>query len=553
MNALFTILILVGSIIFLGIDLGSFPLISPDEPRYIETAREMLERGNLIVPYCDYAPRFDKPILFYWLEILSVKVFGLNEFAARIPSVLAGSGMVWLAYALGSIQGYGFIAAAIMLSSAKIFLLSKLAITDMVLAFFISAAIAFFYLGYRDRQEIKQSFALKDRVSSVWFPLAWLMMAFGVLCKGPVAIILPLLIILIFLFIEKDLFGFIYDTWMDNLFGIVVLILVASPWYLAVHFATKGHFTQEFFINHNLHRYLSTYNNHNGPFWYYIPEILIGLCPWSFFLIQALISNDFSTRFNLRSDTARSAHLMAFCSIWAAATLIFFSISKTKLPTYSTPIFLPLVLMLARWWSEKFKTTRSNGYKNLDALIGLGLLFLSAIIAVVLVLCLFKKTILALGGSVLLTIIVIGLIFVASSAIAMTAILDRAKIAFAFIFVAALISYLLASFLILKPFAIYRDGGSKNFASKLKASDSLVVYKIHPTRFNFYAQRKVPYLIRKNFAKYASEEGKYLVTKPSFSKKVTSTKLFEIEKKNSVYVYFKTKAPSETQEISKKP
>lgn len=546
MNGLITIVILAFSILILGLDIGSFPLISPDEARYIETAKEMLERGNLVVPYCDYLPRFDKPILFYWLEILSIKAFGINELAARIPSVIAGSGMVCLAFILGSIQGYGLIAAAIMLSSLKIFLLSKLAITDMVLTFFISGAIAFFYLGYIKRQEIKRSFALKDKVSSAWFPIAWLMMGLGTLCKGPIALILPPLIIIIFLIIEKDLLNFIYDTWVDNLFGFIILVLVTIPWYLSVHFLTNGIFSQEFFLNHNIHRYLHIHSNHYGPFWYYVPEVLIGLFPWSFFLIQAIIANDFSTtKINLRSDAARSAHLMAFCSTWALITLIFFSICKTKLPTYSTPMYLPLVLIIANWWSEKFKTIRSNGYKNLDALIGLVAMILFTIAATIIGFGLFKKELYLLGNSSALTIAAIALLLSSAALIAMTAILDRAKIAFGFILGASLISYLIASFLILKPFAIYRDAGSKAFAIKHGSQNNLAVYKIHPTRFNFYSKQRIPRLRKKDFAAYASEQGKYLITKREFAPKVIKTGLFEIENKNSIYVYFKTKSSKE--------
>ncbi len=531
MNNLFLLLIPIVAAVILGLDIGSFPLISPDEPRYAETAREMLERADFITPYCDYLPRFDKPILFYWFEVLSLKFFGLNEFAARLPSVLAGAGMVWLAFLLGNIQGFGLVAAAMMLTSLQIFLFSKLAITDMTLAFFISAAIAFFYLGYRERQEIQQKFALKEKQSSAWFWLSLVMMAFGMLCKGPVAVLLPLVVIFIFLVLEKDLFDFLADTWMELSIGFGLFLLISVPWYMAVHFATAGKFTYEFFMGHNLSRYLNVLTNHAGPIWYYIPVIIVGLFPWSFFLIQALFSNDHSTKFNLRAESAKAAHLMSFCSLWATIILLFFSISQTKLPTYIMPIYLPLIVIVAKWWSEKFKTLRSNGYKNIDGLIGLALMVLTVFIGAVLGLFVFKKKLLEMNSSsVLACIAIISFVLIAAALVAMTAMLYKAKVAFAIISGVSLVCYLVSTHYILRPFAIYRDAGAKAFSLSLKPEDKLVTYKTHATVFSFYAERPVAELDNKGLFKYLTDpsekDTKYFVAKfrclPEFDKYLTN-------------------------------
>ena len=552
-------MIFIVAAMILGLDIWSFPLISPDEPRYAETAREMIERMDFITPYCDYIPRFDKPVLFYWLETLSLQAFGLNELAARLPSVLAGAGMVCLAFLLGNVQGFGLVAAGMMLTTLQIFVLSKIAITDMTLAFFISAVICFFYLGYRERQEIQQKFALKEKQSSSWFIWMFVMMAFGMLCKGPVAILLPFIIIFIFLILQKDIFDFIKDTWLELCIGLGLLVLISLPWYLAVHMATAGKFTYEFFMGHNLSRYLTVHTNHLGAIWYYIPVIIIGLFPWTFFLAQAFISNDHSTKFNLRAESARAAHLMSFCSLWAIVIFVFFSFSQTKLPTYITPIYLPLIIIIAKWWSEKFKTTRSHGYKNIDGLIGLAVMALLVLIAGILGLFVFKNKLLEIGSAaVFASITIICFLFIAAALVSMTAMFDRARVAFMIILGTSLLSYLISTHFIMRPFAIHRDAGAKAFALSLKPQDKLACYQTHSTIFSFYAQRPVleldkaeldkaelvKYLTDSNTntiryfvakSRYLAEFDKYLINQTNGDSAV-----YEVIKKNKVYSYGKS-------------
>jgi 4-amino-4-deoxy-L-arabinose transferase-like glycosyltransferase len=461
--------------------------------------------------------------------------------------------MVSLAFLLGSMQGFGLVAAGMMLTTLQIFVFSKLAITDMTLAFFISAAICFFYLGHRERQEIQQKFALKEKQSSTWFIWSFVMMAFGMLCKGPVAVLLPLIIIFIFLVIEKDLFDFIQDTWMELCIGLVLFLAISLPWYLAVHLATHGKFTYEFFMGHNLSRYLTVHTNHLGVFWYYIPVVIVGLFPWSFFLIQALFSNDHSTKFNLRAESAKAAHLMSFCSLWSIVTLVFFSFSQTKLPTYITPIYLPLVIIVAKWWSEKFKTTRSNGYKNIDGLIGLAAMVLVMFIAAILGLIVFKKKLLEIGSSaVFAAIAIICFLLIAAALVSMTAMFSKARVAFCIIVGSSLVSYLISTHFILRPFAIHRDAGARAFSLSLKPGDKLAVYNTHGTVFSFYAHRPAPELSNEELVKYLTNlpenETRYFIAKSRhiaqfdkyLSKQVNGDTAYEIIKTNKIYTYGKS-------------
>jgi len=497
------LLVLFFALAYLGFDTWAFPLISPDEPRYAETAREMLESGNWIVPYCDYTYRFHKPILFYWLEVVSFKCFGLTEFAARLPSVLSGLGLTWLAYLIGNLHGFGITAALILLSSLEIFIVSKLSITDMSLCFFICGAITFFYLGYVKIAFNRQKFAFKERLSSLWFTSSIFMMALGVLCKGPVAIAIPVAVIGIFLFIKKDLKDFFLNTWLELLKGFILFLALVLPWYIAVHIQTDGEFTREFFLSHNLQRFTSVHSGHDAPIWYYIPVVFVGFLPWVFFLTQSLTSFDYSSNINVNSEKAKKAQTHIFCLIWTIVVFGFFTISQTKLPTYIIFIFLPLSILVARWWSEKYKTTRGQASKNIDALFGL-IAYLITIIATVIVAMTVLKPYLSLLN-ITIPVIIIGFILISSVLIAMTAILDKARIAFIFILIGFAVSSLLGNHFIFKAYADHKDDGSKAFMRNLDKDTPFTVLQSYPTRFEFYGEREVRNIGMKNFIDFLQE------------------------------------------------
>ncbi len=178
-----------------------FPLISPDEPRYAETAREMLSSGNFITPYLNGIPRLAKPILFYWLEAISMKIFGVNEFATRLPSVISASALVSLSFLFGYINRFGILTGIITMTSIAVFLSSKLAITDMLLNFFICSSLVFFYLSF-DQETNKK--ALGKIVLNYWLIISFVCMGFGFLTKGPVAIFIPGVIITSFLLYKNQ-------------------------------------------------------------------------------------------------------------------------------------------------------------------------------------------------------------------------------------------------------------------------------------------------------------------------------------------------------------
>ncbi len=473
----------------------------------------MLERGDLVTPYCHYQPRYDKPVFFYWLEALSLKTFGLNELAARLPSVIAGTGMVALAYLLGNIQGYGLIAAAIIATTLEIVVASKLSITDISLCFFISATIAFFFLGYVNQDSYRRKFAFHRRTTSNWFISMFIMAAFGALTKGPVAVVLPLAVIAPFLVYEKNLVRCIIDSAREMLTGLIGFLLITLPWYISVHIATHGEFTTSFFLKHNLDRFTHTVSNHHGPIWFYIPVLIIGFFPWISVIVPAIkatLKQGSSTQLSSRFS---SSLLAKFCLWWALVVFLFFSIAGTKLPTYILPIYLPLSIIVAAWWSDAFSYERTQPWRNLAGLIGIGLTLITLITGLVLVTGVFKTALSSISSdSFTLAFLIIGFLLIAGFSIAMTAILRQAEIAFITIAITTAIAYFIATPMLLKVYAQYMDDGLRETARKTQGS--LYTLEIPRTNLFFYAKRDVPALkYPELMAKLSNGEALTLVVK----------------------------------------
>ncbi len=520
------LLVLAAAFAIFAYETGSYPLIGVDEPRYAETAREMLERHDLVTPYCHYQPRYDKPVFYYWLESLSMTGLGFNEFAARLPSIIAGLGMVALAFLIGNLQGYGLISAVIMATSLEVVLASKLSITDITLCFFLSATIVFFFLGYSNQDSYRRKFAFNRKTTSNWFISMFIMAAFGMLTKGPVAVVLPLAVIVPFLIYQKDLLRCLQDARQEMLVGSIGFLLIAAPWYIAVHQATGGAFSHEFFFLHNIERYAGTVSNHHGPFWFYLPVILIGFFPWISFLVPALRSAFYGNQSLTPSKHFAASSLTKFSLWWAFVVLAFFSIAGTKLPTYILPIFLPLTIITAAWWSQAFGYERTQPWRNLAALIGLGITLIALLTGLVLVTMVFKTDLMKISqDGFTLAFLIIGFVLVAGFCIAMTAILREAELAFITIAISATIAYLVAAPMLLKPYAEYMDAGLCQLARSTKGA----IYTLETPRTNlfFYAKRDVPALrYPELLAKLNNGEAMTLVVKSNQLEKL-STQLLE--------------------------
>lgn len=331
--------------------LGAPSLWDIDEGNNAEAAREMLERDNWIVPQFNYQLRVDKPALLYWFQLAAYRACGVNEFAARLPSALAAMLVVLLTYQLGRRlfdAGVGLL-AGVMLASALLFCGSAhFANPDALLNAATVLTFLVFWRGYAGG-------------GSAWLLGIGLSTGLGFLAKGPVALVLPAAAIGLFLLSTGEL----RRLWCWQLpAGLAVWALVALPWFVLVGSETKGEFLAGFFIKHNQERFTAPMEGHGGFAFYHLVSLFLGFLPWSVFLVPALwyafrgdpgtgrhgdsATDDESPRPRVALSPRR------FLLIWSAVWFVFFSISRTKLPSYILPLY-PAVALLTADFLERWR------------------------------------------------------------------------------------------------------------------------------------------------------------------------------------------------------
>jgi 4-amino-4-deoxy-L-arabinose transferase-like glycosyltransferase len=347
------ILILITLYICYFSQLGVIGLVGPDEPRYAWIARDMAETGDWVTPRLYGKPWFEKPVLYYWGAALSFKLFGISEAAARLPSAisafLATLALAWLAW-----RTYGEECARWLLlllpTSVGMIGFSHAAATDMPFAgmLTIAMACAAVVLGLTRRVSglVLTNPALENENTSILPHTPWLaLLLFGfflglaVLAKGPAAIILS----------GGAIFFWAVFTqrWRDALrllhpAVIASFCLTALPWYILCA-RRNPDFFRIFIIEHNFKRYLTPEFQHLQPFWYYAVVLLVAFLPWTIaFIGPGVVA---AQRVRVRKQLDPASLFLLSTSIFC---LVFFTISKSKLPGYVLPAIPSLGLLLAR-------------------------------------------------------------------------------------------------------------------------------------------------------------------------------------------------------------
>lgn len=377
------ILLLVAATSIFFCNLGVARLWDDDEPKNAQCAREMLDRGDWLVPTFNGALRTDKPILIYWLMMSAYHVFGDGEFAARFWSALAGLGTTLLTYHIGRTlfgSRVGFWSGWILATTLMFVVAARAATPDSVMIFCATFAMFFFVRATWGKSgTLAGANQLADYLPrrKVELALIYAAMALGVLAKGPVAAVLPTLVLVSYAALVRQTLAapqtdsgprrllrwlsplaWLTAAWRLRPFtALAVFVAIAAPWYLLVGIATDGEWLMGFLGRHNLSRYLQPMEGHQGPVWYYVPAVLFGFFPWSVVLPQAVVRAVAQSR----QTAAWAAYLFLAC--WAGVWMGFFSLSGTKLPSYITPIYPALAVMTAawidRWLAEPFKLNRS--------------------------------------------------------------------------------------------------------------------------------------------------------------------------------------------------
>jgi len=349
-NGFWPALMLGGFLFFY--QLGSVPLFDLDEAIYAETAREMVETGNWITPQVNYKPFFEKPILLYWFMATAIKTFGLSEFSARLTSAVFGLALLTVTYGLTRrIAGAraGLLAMLILASNLEMVALSHAALTDMLLVFFITVALASFYLLYKTGR-------------SVWSVGIYLASALAVMTKGPVGLVLPGLTIFLFIITvgpRKKLFREIQLGW-----GILIFCVVAVPWYAEMFRLHGANFWNTFFLHHNIERFTSVLGGHAGAPIYYIGILALGFFPWVAFLPASvafiLSGSNLSERLKNLRPFPLNHPFEWFLLLWVTVVFLFFSLAGTKLPSYIGPAFPALAIWIACYLDRRMDTIPSR-------------------------------------------------------------------------------------------------------------------------------------------------------------------------------------------------
>lgn len=308
--------------------LGAAPLIEPDEPRYAEIAREMVESGDWLTPHLNYVKYFEKPPLVYWLTALNILVFGPSEWAVRLWPALFGLAGIGVAAWLGHrIYGppVGLLSAIVLASSPLYFGVSQVLILDLPLTSLSSLAMA---AGWVVAQH-----ADRNRIAELVFAAC---VALAVLTKGPVAVVLAGGSALTFAVVSRR---WLWWTRLLSLPSLGLGLALAAPWFVAVSLRNPE-FVPFFFVEQHISRYLDP-TEHQQPFWFFLLFLFIGFLPWSLVLLVGLRR---AYGESVREVSQPSLYLLS----WVLFPLVFFSLSGSKLATYILPVFPALAVLFAR-------------------------------------------------------------------------------------------------------------------------------------------------------------------------------------------------------------
>lgn len=315
--------------------LGGAPLFDVDEGAFSEATREMFERGDFLFTYLNGAPRFDKPIFIYWLQAIGYLIFGPTEWAFRLPSALAAITWSYATYFFAR-KRFGedtaLLALAVASTALGPFAIGRAATADGLLNCLLALTL---FDVWRHLEDGRRGPLLR---AFVW-------MGLGALTKGPVALVVPGAVSLLYCASRGE-----WVRWLKMVFnpiGLMILVVIVAPWYAYALHRHGQDFIDGFIMRHNVQRFSGSLEGHGGSAFYYLLAVPLLLLPWSGLLVGALG----------RLRAAFADPLQRFLWLWFAFVLGFFSLSGTKLPHYvlygCTPLFVLLGLQareLRRAW-----------------------------------------------------------------------------------------------------------------------------------------------------------------------------------------------------------
>lgn len=354
--------------------LGSIGLVDETEPLFAEASRQMTVTGDWITPYFNEATRFDKPPLIYWLTAIAYLLGGVNEWTARLPSALSA-----VAITIGlffTLQRFGiaspalaqtedtnptahrqrwfsaWIGSAALALNLQMIVWARTGVSDMLLCACMGGALLCFFWGYvqSEGQPIPRFWPNR------WYLAFYVLLALGILAKGPVGIVIPGLVIIAFsLYLGK-----LPRLWQEAKvwvgFGIVAVLSI--PWFILVTLANGQAYIDTFFGYHNVERFTGVVNGHAAPWYFYFVVVLAGFAPWSASLPLAMTRLRVWQR-SFWQVQPRSAQLGLFALVWFVVIFGFFMIAVTKLPSYTIPLLPAGAILVALLWSHELTQTHN--------------------------------------------------------------------------------------------------------------------------------------------------------------------------------------------------
>lgn len=325
----YILILIILSYFFFIFGNGILSLTNPDEVFYTQTAKEMTQRNSWVVPYLFGEPQFEKPILTYFLMRLGFLAMGISNFSARFMPALFGMMGVIAVYLLG-LAAYrdkkkAFFCALILMSCGFYIGMSRTVFTDMIFSVLVLFSFTSFFWGYA-RKEKKTAGLL----------LFFIFAALATLTKGPLGFFIPLLAVVLFLALRKEL-KFIFCK--EFLWGVIIFLAMVLPWYLYIINKFGYSFVREFFYNDHIKRIFQAEHKGNDT-WYFYPMTAIGSTfPWTIFTFSSL----FYLVKRIREKRARPEYLFLAC--WIAAVFLIFQAAHSKLVSYILPIIPALALI----------------------------------------------------------------------------------------------------------------------------------------------------------------------------------------------------------------
>jgi 4-amino-4-deoxy-L-arabinose transferase-like glycosyltransferase len=381
-------------------NLGSGGLVDETEPLFAEAARQMTVTGDWITPYFNGQTRFDKPPLIYWLMAIAYHTIGVNSLAARLPSALAAIaltclGFYTLHYCTQPEKGQNHeefrdltekkqteniasslfskipislyvagIGSALIALNPETLAWGRTGVSDMLLTSCMCSGLFAFFIGYvkeeenRKKAEGIEKESAKKLPLSPWYLAFYILIALAILTKGPVGIVLPVIIIGSFTLY----LGNIRELWREMRpgIGILIVLIIALPWFILVILANGEDYINAFFGYHNFQRFTQVVNRHAAPWYFYFLVVLVGFAPWSTYLPVAIAHLKFWQR-RYWQRQPRKAQLGLFALFWLVAIFGFFTVAVTKLPSYVLPLMPAAAVLVTLLWGDVISRKNQAG------------------------------------------------------------------------------------------------------------------------------------------------------------------------------------------------